>query len=205
MEYPPSKIYVPPDLLERMSPIGVIKPNPRNARTHSRRQQKQIADSIKKFGFLSPIIVDQDGMVLAGHGRLEAAKQLGLTAVPVVRLDHLSETQKRAFVLADNRLAEKAGWDRALLAVELGDLANLCISEDFSVTITGFETAEIDAVMSDHAEIARDPADDCPNFLTDLRLANPAIYGGSGAIDCFAGTLAIPRLMQSSWPASAPR
>ena len=158
----PSQVYIPSHLLPLLSPISALIRNPRNTRTHTKRQINQLANSEKQFGFVSPIIVDQNGMVLKGHGCLEAAKLLGLTHVPVVRLDHLNETQKRAFVIADNRLAEKAGWDRALLAVELGDLADLCISEDFSVTITGFETAEVDAILADHADTARDPADDCP-------------------------------------------
>jgi ParB-like chromosome segregation protein Spo0J len=97
-------------------PIGVLRPNPRNARTHSRKQIKQIAASIKKFGFLNSVLVDDADMVLAGHGRLEAAKLENLTHVPVIRFDHLTEAQKRAYVIADNKLAEQAGWDREILA-----------------------------------------------------------------------------------------
>jgi DNA modification methylase len=164
MQHGNSIVHIPPNLLPLLTPIDAIKPNPRNARTHSRRQRRQLAACMRKFGFLNPIIVDQDGMILAGHGRWESATQIGLKVVPVIRLDHLTEAQKRAFVIADNRLAEIAGWDRALLAAELGELATLCPLEDFEVTITGFETAEIDAFMCDHAENARDPADDCPEI-----------------------------------------
>jgi hypothetical protein len=112
-------------------PIGVLRPNPRNARTHSRKQIKQIAASIKKFGFLNSVLVDDADMVLAGHGRLEAAKLENLSHVPVIRFDHLTEAQKRAYVIADNKLAEQAGWDREILAIELGELIDLMPAEGF--------------------------------------------------------------------------
>src|SRR5262245_50296616 len=95
-----------------LRPIVSLQPNQRNPRTHSQKQLHQSAASIRQFGFLCPVLVDDAGEVVVGHGRLEAAKLLGLTAVPTIRLDHLSEAQRRAFSLADNRLAELAGWDR---------------------------------------------------------------------------------------------
>lgn len=100
-----------------------LKPNRRNVRTHSKKQISKIAESIKAFGFAVPIVVDECGTVLAGHGRLSAAKQLGLPSVPTVRLGHFSEAQKRAYVLADNKIASLAGWDREGLAIELRELA----------------------------------------------------------------------------------
>ena len=103
-------------------PPGSLKPYDRNARTHSPKQIAQIAASIKAFGFNNPVLVDKDNVIIAGHGRVEAAKQLGLETVPVLRLEHLSEEQKRAYILADNRLAEKAGWDREILKIELQHL-----------------------------------------------------------------------------------
>jgi DNA modification methylase len=123
-----------------------LRPSRRNARTHSQKQIGRIAESIKAFGFAVPLVIDEHGTVLAGHGRLSAAKQLGLASVPAVRLDHLSETQKRAFILADNKIALLAGWDRELLAVELGELAVELPAIAMDVTITGFALGEIDVL-----------------------------------------------------------
>src|SRR5580704_15410563 len=103
-------------------PVGELAPYPNNARTHSRKQIRQIAESIKRFGFTNPVLIDDAGQIIAGHGRVEAAKLIGLAAVPVLRISHLSEVEKRAYILADNRLAEKAGWDREILAIELQGL-----------------------------------------------------------------------------------
>ena len=130
------------------TPIHALQPHRQNARTHSNRQLRQIANSIRRFGFCNAILVDDDLTILAGHGRVEAAKQLGLTTVPTVRLSHLSEADKRAYVIADNRLAEKAGWDRNLLAIELQDLIDI----GFEVELTGFETPEIDLLLEEALE-----------------------------------------------------
>ena len=126
-------------------PIGSLKPYARNPRTHSDKQIHQIANSIRQFGFTNPVLIDSDLGVIAGHGRIEAAKLLGIREVPTIRLDHMTEAQKRAYVIADNRLAENAGWDRELLALELQYLSDLDL--DFDATITGFETAEIDVLI----------------------------------------------------------
>lgn len=128
--------------LER-APIAALKPYAANARTHSKRQIKQIAASIERFGFTNPILVDDDLMILAGHGRVEAAKLQGMDEVPIVRLSHLSDADKRAYVLADNQLALKAGWDRETLASELQGLIDL----NFDVDVIGFEVAEIDLIF----------------------------------------------------------
>ena len=132
-------------------PIGVeclaitsLKPSPRNARTHSKAQIKQLAASIEEFGFTNPVLIDETKTILAGHGRVEAAKQLGLKEVPVIRIEHMTAEQKRAYVIADNQLALNAGWDESLLAVELGELAEL----SFDVSITGFEMGEIHSICS---------------------------------------------------------
>ncbi len=106
-------------------PVGSIRPNPRNARTHSRKQIKKIAASIRTFGFLNPLLVDDSYMLLAGHGRLEAASPRGLDKIPVLKFDNLTPAQKRAYLIADNKIAEQAGWDRQMLAVELGELIEL--------------------------------------------------------------------------------
>ena len=136
-----------------------LKPYPRNARTHSKKQIRQIADSVCQFGFTNPILIDRERMILAGHGRAEAARLLGLTSIPCIRIDHMSPEQKRAYILADNKLAQNAGWDEEILATELQFLLEAKI--DFDVGITGFETHEIDSLISGLApEEPGDPADD---------------------------------------------
>lgn len=132
------------DLKVIVRSLTELKPNPRNARTHSRRQIRQIADSIQAFGFNNPVLIDGDGGVIAGHGRVEAAKLLGMAEVPTVCLAHMSEAEKRAYVLADNRLAEKAGWDKQILALEFENLFEL--APELDLTVTGFEIAEIDLI-----------------------------------------------------------
>jgi DNA modification methylase len=141
--------------------IGTLRPNPRNGRTHSKKQVKQIAASIRQFGFINPLIVDGDNIVLAGGGRLAAARLNGLTHVPVIRFHHLSMAQKRAYVIADNKIAEQAGWDRELLAVELGELVDLLPAEGMDVSLTGFEAAEIDLLLADMSS-GHEPEDVVP-------------------------------------------
>ncbi|QWP77509.1 site-specific DNA-methyltransferase [Lysobacter sp. K5869] len=123
--------------------IGVLIPYARNARTHSDAQVAQIAASIVEFGWTNPILVDGANGVIAGHGRLLAARQLGLDTVPVIELAHLSPAQKRAYILADNRLAENAGWDDELLALELAELRDA----DFDLDLLGFSDEEIDELL----------------------------------------------------------
>ena len=149
--------------IERLS-VGALTPNPRNARTHSQLQVRQIAASIERFGFTNPILVDDAGVILAGHGRLEAAKLLGMDAVPVLRLSHLSPAERRAYVLADNKLALNAGWDRDLLASELQGLIDL----DFEVELTGFSAAEIDFAL-DAAADARPQGEERLDRIPELR------------------------------------
>jgi DNA modification methylase len=136
-----------------------LRINPRNPRTHSPAQVGHIADSIREFGFTNPVLIDEADQVLAGHGRLAAARQLGLETVPTVRLSTMSEAQKRAYVIADNRLAEKAAWDPELLALELSYLSDMDL--DFDVTITGFDVAEIDIAIQAVTETSA--ADDVPD------------------------------------------
>jgi DNA modification methylase len=136
-----------------------LKPNPRNARTHSKKQVRQIADSIVAFGFVVPLVADENGMILLGHGRLTAAILLGLSEVPVFVLEGLSEAKKRALLLADNKITENAGWDRKRLYIELPELAELLIEEGLDISITGFEPVEIDQIAIDFEENTSDPAD----------------------------------------------
>src|SRR5882757_11277057 len=132
--------YVSPDRL---------RPYPGNARSHSRKQIKLIADSIKRFGFINPIIVTDDFEVVAGHGRLEAAKSLGMQLVPVVAISSLSEADKKAIRIADNRIAELAGWDRDILAIECQGLLDLQFDD---IEVTGFSLGEIDTILDDASE-----------------------------------------------------
>jgi uncharacterized protein (UPF0335 family) len=139
------------------APIATVRPNPKNARTHSKKQIRQIAASIRKFRFLNPLIVDDENVILAGHGRLEGARLEGMAQVPIVRFGHLSEAQKRAYVIADNKIAEQAGWDRELLSIELNELIELLPIEGLDVSITSFETAEIDLLLADMGSSRPEP------------------------------------------------
>lgn len=139
--------------------IAELRPYARNARTHSKKQIAQIARSIERFGFTNPVLISDAGEIVAGHGRVEAAKSLGLKSVPTLALSHLSETERRAYVLADNKLALNAGWDRELLAIELQALVDL----EFDTELTGFSLAEVDLVLDEAGEAdpdGRDAAED---------------------------------------------
>ncbi|MDE2515727.1 MAG: ParB N-terminal domain-containing protein [Rhodospirillales bacterium] len=144
--------------------VSSLHPARRNPRTHSRKQIRQIADSIQRFGFTSPILIDDEDRVLAGHGRVAAAKLLDLASVPVIRLSGLSKEEQRAYALADNKLALNAGWDQELLAVELQEL----IDVGFEVELTGFSLAEIDFTLdaegSAQPEEPEKPADRHPTM-----------------------------------------
>jgi DNA modification methylase len=146
-------------------PLDQLRPWPSNARTHSRKQIRQIAESIRRFGFTNPVLIDADDRILAGHGRVMAARELGMATAPCLRVDHMSLAEKRAYVLADNKLALNAGWDEELLALELKEL--MAADIDFSIDVTGFSIAEVDQLVEGLApEEGGDPADD--------QLPNPA-------------------------------
>lgn len=125
--------------------VNELKPYKNNARTHSKEQIKKIADSIQKFGFTNPILIDGEDNIIAGHGRLLAAKQLSIDAVPTVNLSHLTKDEARAYVIADNRLALDAGWDNEMLKLELSELEEL----GFDLDVIGFSAAELDAILND--------------------------------------------------------
>ena len=145
-----------------------LKPRANNPRTHSPRQINQIAASIKTFGFIAPVLIDSANGIVAGHGRVAAAKKLGMTDIPTVRVDHLTPGEIRAYVIADNRLAENAGWDRKLLAIELEELS---LDLNFDVTVTGFETGEIDFLITEQNDDEPDPVDEVP----DVDRSKPAV------------------------------
>ena len=155
------------EVMERS--VASLKPYARNARTHSKKQIKQIASSIERFGFVNPVLIGDDGEIIAGHGRVEAEKQLGLKTVPTLALSHLSQTERRAYVLADNKLALNAGWDREILAIELQGLVDL----DFDVELTGFSLAEIDFALDEAGEADPDAPDAAEDAVPDV--TGPAV------------------------------
>jgi hypothetical protein len=146
-------------LAERIDrwPIDRLRPYERNPRTHSEAQVDQIAASMVEFGWTNPILIDENAGILAGHGRLLAARKLGLAEVPVIRFEHLSEAQKRAYILADNQIALQTGWDDALLAEELAWLRD----ERFDLDLIGFDASELERLLAlADGEAASDEAED---------------------------------------------
>src|SRR6185436_9186309 len=133
------------DLKVQYLPATRIKPDPRNARTHPRKQIEQIVASIEAFGFINPLLIDESAVLIAGHGRLAAARKLVHQLVPVIEVKGLSEPEKRALKLADNKIAQNAGWDLELLKIELESLAKLDVG--FNLEITGFSSGEIDVTL----------------------------------------------------------
>jgi DNA modification methylase len=173
-------------------PIEELKPDPANPRFHSKIQIRQIAHSIETFGFNVPVLVDATLKVIAGHGRLLASRELGITEVPTLCLDHLTPAQARAFMIADNRLTEIAEWDDQLLAQQLKELAFLDL--DFSIEVTGFEVGEIDLRIAALDEVPKrvdDPADAVPQVsagppiskLGDIWLLGPHRVSCGNALD----------------------
>ncbi|MFM9859065.1 ParB/Srx family N-terminal domain-containing protein [Pseudoxanthobacter sp. M-2] len=180
-----------PDAIEHW-PVDRLRPYGRNPRAHDDDQIAQIAASIIEFGWTNPVLVSADGDVIAGHGRLEAARRLSLDTVPVVILDHLTLAQRRAYVIADNQLALNAGWDEARLSAELQDL----LADDFDLSLVGFSDGEIESfwrlcqratqtrVMARAAAFRRWSFPSRPAIRWRAR----ATYGSSVSIGCSAGT-----------------
>ena len=150
-----------PDTVERW-PLARLIPHARNARTHSEAQVAQIAGSIAEFGFVNPVLVGDDGVIVAGHGRVMAARKLGLTEAPVIVLAHLTPTQRRALMIADNQIASQAGWNDEMLAAELAALKD----EDFDLDLLGFDDADLDRLLAGVIEEGEDP-DEAPEPPTD--------------------------------------
>ena len=139
-----------------------LRPAKRNVRTHNGAQIDLLANSILHFGVIRPVVIDDRNRIVAGHGVWEAAKKLGLKRIPVVRVSHLSETQLRAYALADNQLATKSGWNRELLSIELNDLQLALPTIGLDLAITGFDPGEVDSVFEDFGDGAANPADEIP-------------------------------------------
>ncbi|MGH6658583.1 MAG: ParB/Srx family N-terminal domain-containing protein [Sphingomicrobium sp.] len=154
---PNSTILAP--LIAMRSPSD-LKPDPKNAKVHPAKQLKQVIRSIEEFGWTNPILTDEEDHVLAGHLRLEAAKNLGLNSVPTIKLSHMSPAQKRAYIIADNRIAENGGWDRKLLALE--HEAIQLLDPSFDLCVTGFEHEEIE-VMFDNLLLANEDVPPAPD------------------------------------------
>lgn len=152
---------------ERFEKVNIDKlvPYARNARTHSKEQVLQLRASLREFGFVNPVIVDKDYNIIAGHGRIIAAKEEGISEVPCVFAEHLSEAQKKAYILADNRLALNAGWDEEMLSVEIADLQGA----DFDLALLGFDDAELNKLLTDDEDVQDD------DFDVDGELQNPAV------------------------------
>jgi DNA modification methylase len=145
-----------------MLPPDILRPSKRNARTHSKKQIRLIADAMRRFGVINPLVIDDHNRIVAGHARAEAAKALNLERVPVIRVSHLNEIEIRAYMLADNKLAEKAGWNRELLALEFGELQLELPKIGLDLSISGFEPGEVDSIISDFADEPADAADQIP-------------------------------------------
>jgi ParB-like chromosome segregation protein Spo0J len=144
--------------------LDALIPYARNSRTHSDAQVAQIAASIKEFGFTNPVLIDETGSIIAGHGRVLAARKLSIADIPSIRLIHLTEAQKKAYVIADNKLALNAGWDDEMLAVELTDLKDM----GFDLDLTGFSTDEIKLLfgnLDDVLDDLKEPIDESRNSL----------------------------------------
>ena len=152
------------DRFEKVN-IDKLVPYARNARTHSKEQILQLRASLREFGFVNPVIVDKDLNIIAGHGRILAAKEEGITEVPCVFAEHLTEAQKRAYIIADNRLALNAGWDAEMLSVEISELQGV----DFDISLLGFDDAELNKLMGDIEDVEDD------DFDVDAELQKPAI------------------------------
>ena len=174
--------------LDRITMMNVrkLRPNKRNARTHSKKQIHQIANSILRFKWTYPILADEDGQIICGHGRWQAANDLGLKDVPVIVMSGLSDVEKRALALADNKISANAGWNREILAIELGELAVLLPECNLDLGITGFEPGEFDSLVADFVDSEQDPADE-PTQLALLPVSRKADFWLLGHHRLFCG------------------
>lgn len=160
------------------SDINQLKPNPKNPRTHSKEQLQKLERSMKRFGFVSPILVDRSGQIVAGHGRVEAAKALGMKQVPTICLDYLTDAELSLLMIADNRLTELGDWDEQLLAEQLKILSELDL--DFDLEVTGFEMAEIDIILERHSSASTDgvdTADELPELNPQVQVSRSTLPG----------------------------
>ncbi len=177
-------------------PIESLIPYARNARTHSEEQIAQIAASIREFGFNNPILVDGQRGVIAGHGRILAARKLDMADLPVIELAHLTERQKRAFILAENKLTERAGWDDELLSLELADLE----AAGFDLDLTGFDDGEIESLLAKTGDEPDDKSDDAADEVPDaptLPVSRPGDLWQLGSHRLICGDAADPKVVSA--------
>ena len=178
---------IPESILElhvEYRPISGLRPNKHNPRTHSKKHINQIVESIDKFGFVNPIILDDQGNILAGHGRYFAAKLLGYKEVPVICINDMTEAQKKAYLIADNRLAELSGWDQNHLAFQVQQIFE--IDPEFDITITGFETGELDLIIGDQFEHLESDTP-LPPVSSGPSISRPGDLWISGHHRCYCG------------------
>jgi DNA modification methylase len=179
---------------------ATLIPYAKNSRTHSEAQVAQIAGSIKEFGFNNPVLIDEENGIIAGHGRVMAAQKLGLQAVPCIRLAHLSETQRKAYVIADNRLALNAGWDDQMLTVELQELN----AESFDLSLLGFEADELNALLNPIKETeGLTDEDEVPEVPEEPKTKPGDIYKlGRHRLMCGDATMIadVEKLMDGTYP-----
>ena len=183
--------------------IESLKPHPANPHTHSKKQIAQIARSIEQFGFTSPIIVDENNIILAGHGRRLAAKHLGLEVVPIRVVSGLSEAEKRVCLLADNKLVENAGWDRERLSIELKALIPELTKAGLDIELTGFKPVEIRSLTSELSDSEADSMMSRRSFGANKSRAG-VTCGPWAGIACFAGMLRTRPMWPGSWATKAP-
>ena len=184
------------DGMQTMS-LDLIKPNPTNPKMHSAKQIRQIANSIVAFGFTNPLLIDEHGELIAGHGRYQAARLLGFTSVPVIVVAGLSRAKRRALAIADNKIAENSGWDRERLALEIPELTDLLSAEGLDISILGFEPVEIDQLQTDFEEASSDPDDSIdPQWLDVPWSVNLGTSGSSVTI----GSCAVMPAAMTTFP-----
>jgi ParB-like chromosome segregation protein Spo0J len=171
-------------------PINQLIPYVRNPRTHTPEQVAQVAGSIAEFGFVNPILVGPDKVIIAGHARLAAAQKLGLSEVPVIVLNHLSEAQRRALVIADNRLALNAGWDEEMLRIELAALREV----DFNLDLTGFAEEELARLLAEQQALVGLTDEDAAPALPEVAASAAGDLWVMGIIDFWWETLRRPRM-----------
>ena len=170
------------DLSVTYRPIAFVKLDPRNARTHPKRQIDQLRASLSEFGFTNPVLVDEEGVLIAGQGRLRAARELGMERVPTIELVGLTALQTKALRIADNKITLNAGWDLEILKLELADIEMLDV--DFVLSLTGFGSGELDVAL----RAANDPDDEVFRPCPKVRAQGRVTYGCSASTALAAGT-----------------
>jgi ParB-like chromosome segregation protein Spo0J len=187
------------DLAIAWRPLGELIPYARNPRTHSDAQVAQIAASIREFGWTNPVLVDGASGIIAGHGRVLAARKLGLDRVPVIELARMSEAQKRAYVLADNQLALNAGWDEALLRLELTDLSEL----GFDLGLVGFGEGELERLLAGDSRTGLTEDDDAP-ALPEQAVTQPGDLWLMDETGCYAAMRRWRPTWSARWMVGSP-